>query len=109
MKNSLVLVFLITGNLLLASHKSVLSINTTTEAPFTTASRNGFLDIVVAEVFKRQGLNYKLVKLPAERGLRNVNQGIDDGDLTRIKGLERIYPNLVRVPEKLLYWEFAAF
>ncbi|HEX7971713.1 MAG TPA: transporter substrate-binding domain-containing protein, partial [Thiobacillus sp.] len=31
------------------------------------------------------------------------------GDLVRIAGLEARYPNLVRVPEKLLDWEFAAF
>lgn len=86
-----------------------LRINDTNEPPFTTADQRGFLDVVAGEAFRRAGVRLKLVKLPAERALRNANAGIDDGDLSRITGLEAEYPNLVRVPEKLLDWEFAAF
>lgn len=92
-----------------AAELPVLRINDTNEPPFTTADQRGFLDAVAGEAFRRAGVRLKLVKLPAERALRNVNAGIDDGDLTRIAGLEAEYPNLVRVPEKLMDWEFAAF
>lgn len=92
-----------------AADMPVLRINDTNEPPFTTADQRGFLDAVAGEAFRRAGVRLKLVKLPAERALRNVNAGIDDGDLTRIAGLEAEYPNLVRVPEKLMDWEFAAF
>lgn len=92
-----------------AADLPVLRINDTNEPPFTTADQRGFLDAVAGEAFRRAGVRLKLVKLPAERALRNVNAGIDDGDLTRIAGLEAHYPNLVRVPEKLMDWEFAAF
>ena len=51
----------------------------------------------------------RLVKLPAERALLNANAGIEDGDLARIADLETQYPNLIRVPEKLLDWAFTAF
>lgn len=92
-----------------AAGKPVLVLNDTNDPPFTTADRNGFLDIIAGEAFRRVGVELRLVKLPPERGLINANAGIEDGDLTRIAGLEKHYPNLIRVPEKLVDWEFMAF
>ena len=86
-----------------------LVLNDTNESPFTTPTNDGFLDIVAGEAFRRAGYTLKLIKLPPERGLMNANAGIEDGDLTRIAGLEQTYPNLVRVPEKLVDWHFVAF
>lgn len=86
-----------------------LVLNDTNEPPFTTADGSGFLDVVAGEAFRRVGVKMRLVKLPAERALMNVNAGIEDGELNRIAGLEAQYPNLVRVPEKLVDWTFAAF
>lgn len=86
-----------------------LVLNDTNDTPFTTKSGDGFLDIVAREAFRRAGLNLKLERLPAERGLINANIGLEDGDLTRIAGLEKKYPNLVRVPERLIDWHFVAF
>jgi polar amino acid transport system substrate-binding protein len=93
----------------LAAEKPVLVLNDTNDPPFTTADRSGFLDVIASEAFRRVGVELRLVKLPPERGLINANAGIEDGDLTRIAGLEKQYPNLVRVPEKLVDWEFMAF
>lgn len=87
----------------------VLVLNDTNEPPYTTPDHSGFLDIIATEAFHRAGFDLQLIKLPAERGLLNTNAGIEDGELTRIEGLEKIYTNLVRVPEKLLDWEFVAF
>ncbi len=84
-------------------------LNDTNEPPYTTPDQTGFLDLIASETFRRAGYKLRLVKLPAERGLRNTNDGIEDGELTRIAGLEQIYSNLIRVPEKLLDWEFTAF
>jgi len=92
-----------------AADRPVLVLNDTNEPPFTTADRDGFLDIIAGEAFRRAGVELRLVKLPAERGLINANAGIEDGDMVRIAGLEKQYPNLVRVPEKLVDWEFVAF
>ncbi|MBI3775691.1 MAG: transporter substrate-binding domain-containing protein [Gammaproteobacteria bacterium] len=92
-----------------AAGPATLVLNDTNEAPFTTPAGDGFLDVIAGEAFKRAGLQLKLVKLPAERALLNANAGIEDGDLTRIAGLEKDYPNLVRVPEKLVDWTFMAF
>ena len=88
--------------------ESELVLNDPTQAPFTTPDKKGFLDAVVGEAFRRAGYQMKLVRLPAERGLYNANKGIEDGDLSRIAGLEKKYPNLVRVPEKIWDMQFVA-
>src|SRR4030065_61214 len=92
-----------------AGELPVLVLNDTNDAPYTAPDGSGFLDAVAGEAFRRAGVKLRLVKLPAERALVNANLGIGDGDLTRIAGLETQYPNLVRVPEKLVDWTFAAF
>ena len=92
-----------------AAERPVLVLNDTNDAPFTNPDGTGFLDAVAGEAFRRAGLELRLVRLPAERGLQLADKGIHDGDMVRIAGMEQRYPNLVRVPEKLVDWEFAAF
>lgn len=89
--------------------QKTLVINTTGLPPLNTPDLRGFLDRVAAEAFSRLGIRLKTVRLPAERGLLNSNAGIEDGEMSRIAGLERAYPNLVRVPEKIMEWEFVGF
>lgn len=86
-----------------------LTLNSAVAQPLTNDSKTGFLDIIATEAFKRNGLQLTLVQLPPERGLRNANAGIDDGELVRVGGMERLYPNLVPVPEKMMEQEFVAF
>ena len=86
-----------------------LVINTTGKPPLNTPEQTGFLDQVAAEAFRRAGLELQTIQLPAERGLINANLGIEDGEMSRIAGLEKNYPNLIRVPEKIMDWEFYAF
>ncbi|MEQ8167356.1 MAG: transporter substrate-binding domain-containing protein [Candidatus Eremiobacterota bacterium] len=77
--------------------------------PLHTASQTGYLDMVIKEAFRKIGVTVYIFTLPAERALQCVNDGINDGDFTRITGLEKKYPNLVLVPEELLYYEYMAF
>lgn len=107
--SSVLLALALSGSTAHATNEPTLVLNDTNEPPYTTKAGDGFLDIVVGEAFRRAGLRLKLVKLPAERGLINANAGIEDGDFSRIAGLEKNYPNLVRVPEKLMDWHFVAF
>ncbi len=88
---------------------NVLVFNTTGKPPLNTLERDGFMDQVAAEALRRIGYRLETVQLPAERGLANANAGIDDGEISRIAGLEALYPNLIRVPEKIMRWEFSAF
>lgn len=107
--------FVLAGTLLLMASAicraevPILTLNDTNEPPFTTANGKGFLDVVAGDAFRRVGVQLRLVRLPAERGLINANAGAGDGDMVRIAGLENQYPNLIRVPEKLIDWEFTAF
>jgi len=55
------------------------------------------VESIVAEGFKRAGIEMKYHTLPPERSLRNVDLGIDDVEAGRIEGLSKTYPNLVRV------------
>jgi len=47
--------------------------------------------------------------LPAERSLRLVSAGVDDGDGPRIEQMDQLYPNLHRVEEPLVDYRFVAF
>jgi polar amino acid transport system substrate-binding protein len=89
--------------------QQILVLNAVTEPPLTTDDGRGFLDVIATEVFRRLGIGLRLVHLPPERGLLNVNAGIDDGELMRIEGMEKNYPNLRRVPEKIYDMDFVAF
>lgn len=86
-----------------------LVINSSYYPPFTTPEQNGFIDLLYKELGKRTGLTFKIQSLPAERALSNANSGIDDGDVCRIAGLDKTYPNLVRVPEAVLDYKMKVF
>lgn len=79
-------------------------------APYTTPDRKGFLDQIVKAVFQELGLEAELLIYPTatERGMRNANEGVDDGLAMRVAGLENQYPNLIRVPEPVAINDFVA-
>ncbi len=86
-----------------------LSINTTSPPPLAKSDGNGYQDRIAHEVFRRLGFDITINILPGERSLRNLDQGIDDATLVRIRGMENTYPNVVLVPEKVMDWTFVAF
>ena len=92
-----------------ATDLPTLVLNDANSAPFTTENRTGLVDVVATEAFRRAGLRLKLVRLPAERALINANVGIEDGEVSRVAGIDKLYPNLVQVPEKLVDHHFVAF
>lgn len=67
------------------------------------------LDLIVKGAFARAGVGVSLQPLPSERGLVMADSGQLDGDANRINGLEAAYPNLLRVPESNMTYEFTAF
>ena len=86
-------------------------LNTAFGAPISNPDGTGFFDRLMHAAFEELGAAVAVQYPPAERALILANAGIDDGDGPRIAGLDTVwnYPNLVRVPEKLLDVEFAAF
>lgn len=79
-------------------------------APYTTPERKGFLDQIIKVLFQEIGLEGELLIYPTatERGMLNANEGIDDGLAMRVAGLEKQYPNLIRVPEPIATNDFVA-
>ncbi|MDA8325342.1 MAG: transporter substrate-binding domain-containing protein [Nitrospiraceae bacterium] len=86
-----------------------LLLNTFNTYPLSSPQGTGYLDLVIKEAFRRIGADVKIVRLSSERGLVNADRGIDDGDFVRIAGLDKTYPNLVRVPAALCDFEFTVF
>ncbi|MBV1876558.1 MAG: transporter substrate-binding domain-containing protein [Pseudomonadales bacterium] len=83
-----------------------LTFNSITILPLSSSSHDGFLDEVATEAVRRIGYQIKIINVPGERSLRNVNSGMVDGELFRFKGIDKLYPNLIPVPEKMLNIEF---
>ena len=87
-----------------------LVLNTGTRNPYTTEDRQGFLDLLVAETFRRAGLKAEvLVYKASKRALINANTGIDDGAAMRVKSLNKTYTNLIRIPEKIIDNDFVGY
>jgi polar amino acid transport system substrate-binding protein len=79
-------------------------------APYITPDRKGFLDQLIPAIFQEIGMDVELLIYPTatERGMLNANEGVDDGLAMRIAGLEKQYPNLIRVPEEIAVNDFVA-
>nr|WP_319565740.1 transporter substrate-binding domain-containing protein [uncultured Rhodoferax sp.] len=93
----------------LANEKLVLS--TGVLKPYTTPDRQGFLDQLITAVFRDIGIEAEIILYPTatERSLLNANEGLDDGEAMRVAGLEKLYPNLIRVPEEVIFNDFVAY
>jgi len=84
-------------------------LNTAFGPPVSNELQTGFADQIVTEAFKRIGYQLETVRMPAERALINANRGIDDGDLARVAGLQKKYPNLIQVPESIMLIDMVLF
>lgn len=89
-----------------ANAAQTLVLNDPTFPPYTTDNRNGYLDKLTAELGRRVGVQFKLVRLPTERGLISANEGMIDGDLSRVEGMEKAYPHLLPLLEKNMDMHF---
>lgn len=81
-----------------------LRINCTVHSPTEVLFVN-----LVDEIARRANLTIRWQTPPVGRSLLNVNEGMDDGDGPRIEGLEKQYPNMIRVPEPFGHFNFSAF
>lgn len=90
--------------------KEKILLNTGIRDPFTTSSQTGFIDLIVQETFRRIDIDAEVIVYQnSAKSLSNANNGIDDGAALRIKGLEKKFPNLIRIPEKLMDNDFVAY
>lgn len=87
-----------------------LRLNSGVGAPYFQPDGTGFLEQLVPEVFRRVGAQAEAVRYEvSERAMINANSGEDDGVAMRIRGLEKTYPNLIRVDEKVIDNDFVAY
>jgi polar amino acid transport system substrate-binding protein len=94
----------------LATGAEPLRLNSGVRSPYFKLDKTGFIDLLVPEVFRRIGIVAEGVQYAAsERAMLNANNGIDDGLVLRIRGLEKAYPNLVIIDEKIIDNEFVAY
>jgi len=93
----------------LSAQTETLTLSTAATPPLSTRAQDGFLDTIAKQMFKRNNLDLDIIHLPAERALRSSNSGVIDGELIRIEGMEKIYKNLIPVPETIFIQEFVAF
>lgn len=109
-KTGCLIVFILSSSFMqVVESAPVILLNTTGQSPLNTDNQKGFMDEVAAEAFRRINVKLQTVHLPAERGLKYSNRGIIDGELVRVKGIDKRYTNLIRVPEKIMDWEFVTF
>lgn len=68
------------------------------------------MDLVYKELARRLGIKIIVGNLEtAERVLLNANSGTDDGDVGRVLGLEKSYPNLISIPVPIYHYEMVVF
>jgi len=87
----------------------ILVLSTAFSEPLSNNEQTGFVDRLVGTALRRLGYRLESVYSPAERALIIANSGVDDGEMLRIAGLQKSYPNLIQVPEKIIDLEFVAF
>lgn len=94
-----------------AHSQQPLVLSTGTLDPYTSERGDGFLNLLVAQVFGRFGLTARVAVYAgaSARSMALANKGEDDGLAMRIKGLEKRFPNLIRVSEPVIDNDFVAY
>ena len=93
----------------LASNEKTLIINSGSSEPMIMGNNSGFYPQIIKEVFGRLNINSQITHLPSGASLKNANLGIDDGVIGRVKGIDKKFTNLIRVPVKIMDLTFVAF
>lgn len=77
--------------------------------PLINRMHDGFLDRVILEAMRRAGIEAEIVLLPNARAIKSADEGEYDGNFVRIAGLEKLFPHLIPVQEKIMDMVFIAF
>lgn len=64
---------------------------------------------VLRVAYAKLGITIHAQELPAARALALSNDGTMDGEVNRIEGMEKLYPNLIRVPVAINQVDGVAF
>jgi polar amino acid transport system substrate-binding protein len=87
-----------------------LRLTSSTQEPYFLPNGRGFLDQIIPELFRRVGVEAVAVQYDAAaRANINANNGVEDGVAMRSRLVEKEYPNLIRVDEKIVDMDFVLF
>lgn len=96
----------------------ILSVTSFSQAENSIVISKGNLDYSVYQsmavrilktAYSRIGKSVEFKKSPVARSIVNADSGITDGELARIEGLEKKYPNLIRVAIPIAYDEIFVY
>ena len=77
--------------------------------PWTNSAGSGFHQVLIREVFRRMGFEAEVdINAASQRAFSLANDGVTDGLAGRVEGMEKAYPNLIRVPERMFVNDFVA-
>lgn len=108
--NAFLLFILLLTDSSMARAEITLRLGNSRYPPIVTPAQDGVIDRIYQELSRR--LDIKIIIHPVESGERvliNANNGIDDGDVARGPGLEKRYPNLIRVAVPVYHYQMAVF
>lgn len=108
LRTSLALLLVLLSNSTPTHANETLQISSGIREPLSNLQASGFNDLITKEIFKRAGYTSHITRLPAARALNDLNNGVSDADLVRIKGITNIFPNILVVPEKIINFDFVA-
>jgi polar amino acid transport system substrate-binding protein len=69
----------------------------------------GFIERVLTDAYGEVGATPEIRTYPVARSIEMANDGITDAEAWRGPGIDRDYPNLIRVPEAILTLEYRAY
>ena len=64
---------------------------------------------VLVKAYNQIGYNIRSEYLPGQRSLESANSGTTDGDIARIKGTDKVYPNLIQIETPVINFKGVAF
>ncbi|OAN43022.1 hypothetical protein A6A04_10020 [Paramagnetospirillum marisnigri] len=77
--------------------------------PWTNSAGTGFHQMLIRDLFQRRGLKAELdVNLASARAFKLADDGVTDGLAGRVAGMEKEFPNLVAIPERMFVNDFVA-
>lgn len=92
-----------------AANQQEMTINSGSSAPMIISNNVGFYPEIIKEIFSRLNIQNKTMLVPSSASLKNANQGIDDGLIARVKGVNKKLKNIIPVEEKVIDLRFVAY
>ena len=70
---------------------------------------NTLTKIILLQAYQRLNIKIKFIYLPAERSLKLSNAGVIDAEDSRLEGLEKNYPNLIKIKTPIVIVSLYAY